>query len=252
MTTLHINGWIPPAIAVAIALHEKGVAFDLAQHRWQDSATALGAFAGQLEPFNSMEGEFPVLVDGSAAINDSYFILEFLDDRYLEPPLKPAGAYGQWQVQALARFFGERALPAVSSLGVASCFTPEQVPGLTQAASLTPERRDAWLAALDGEATEPVIEESGRKIGLLFDRLEHTLADSGGPWLLGTQFTLVDIEAFVLAHPFLAGQLPPVAVMPGMAVRDWHERISQRASVQAVLADIRPSFLPGPEHARWG
>lgn len=252
MITLHINGWTPPTIAVAIALHEKGLAFDLVQHRWEDSALALESFAGQLEPFNSLEGEFPVLVDDDAAMSDSYFILEYLDDRYPAPPLKPADAHSQWQVQALARFFGERALPAVSSLGVANAFASEQVSALTEAANLTQERRDAWQAALTNPADAAVAEESGRKIGLLFDRLEHTLADRGGPWMLGAQFTLVDIEAFVLADPFLSGQLPPVAAHPGDALRGWHERVGKHASVQAVRANIEPSFLPGPEHARWG
>ena len=251
MTTLHFNGWTPPAIAVAIALNDKGVSFNLAQHRWQDSAAALEAFAGQLEPFNSLEGEFPVLVDDGPAMSDSYFILEYLDDRYPAPPLKPADAFGQWQVQALARFFGERALPAVSSLGVAGTFDAGQVAELAGAENLTAERRAAWQAALADPADPAMAEESGRKIGLLFERLEHTLTNSGGPWLLGEQFTLADIEAFVLADPFLSGQLAPVAD-PGDAVREWHSRTRQRDSVQAALANIEPSFLPGPEHARWG
>jgi glutathione S-transferase len=257
MTTLHINGWTPPAIAIAIALHEKSVAFDLAEHAWQDSATALAAFAGQLEPFNSLEGEFPLLVDGDGAINDSYFILEYLDDRYPHPPLRPADAFGQWEVQALARFFGERALPALSSLGVAQAKAKGEWPSaavtaLAGAGVLTEERRAAWRDTLTRSGDEAVTAESARKIGLLFERLDKVLADHAGPWLLGQHFTLTDIAAFVLVDPFLSGQLFVTGAAPSAALRDWHNETSQRDSVKAVLTNIEPTFLPGPEHARWG
>lgn len=255
MTTLHINGWTPPAIAVAIALHEKGVPFDIAEHAWQDSATALTGFAGQLEPLNSLEGEFPLLVDGAGAINDSYFILEYLDDRYPHPPLRPADAYGQWEVQALARFFGERALPALSSLGVAQAkseWPVAAVAALAGAGVLTEERRAAWRDTLTLSDDEVVSAESARKIGLLYERLGKVLADHVGPWLLGQHFTLTDIAAFVLVDPFLSGQLVVTGTAPSAALRDWHHETSQRDSVQTVLVNIEPAFLPGPEHARWG
>lgn len=254
MYTLHINGWTPPAISVAIALREKGLEFGVTEHDWQSSAEALGAFADTPELLNTLEGEFPILVTDNAAISDSYFILEYLDDRHPSPPLKPADAYGQWQVQALDRFFGERALPAVSSLGVAKRFAGQEWPAQTAgrfASTITPERQDAWKAALSDPANAAVLEESNRKVGLLFERLDKTLAESSGEWLLGDRYTIADITAFVLADPFLSDMLK-AEIEPSEAVRDWHARVSERPAVAGALASLEPTFLPGPEHARWG
>ncbi len=248
MRTLHITGMTPPALAIAIALQEKGLDFTVEPHRWQDSAAALAAFDG-IELANTLEGEFPILVDGAAAVSDSYFILEYLDDAYPTPPLRPADAYGQWQVQALARFFGERALPAVSTLSVAQRFDAGGE-ALADADALTDERRDAWRQARSGTVDPEVTAEAQRKLGLLFERIESLLGD--GDWLVGDAFGLGDIAAYALVRPFLADGLGSGDAAIGARTRAWFDRIGARPAVRAAIALGEPAYLPGPEHARWG
>jgi GST-like protein len=252
MRTLHINGMTPPALAIAIALKEKGLAFTITQIDWRETVTAFARFSDSPEITATLEGEFPILVDGTSAVSDSYFVLEYLDDAYPAPRLRPSDAHGQWQLQALARFFGERALPAVSTLGVAQAFGGgAAVKALFEnATALTSERRDAWLAAAE-PTSQSAIEESRRKLGLLFERLEVML-DGGRPWLLGQDYTLSDIAAFALVHPFLDGSLRAEGLATGEALRFWHERVLARPAIQAALTLAKPAFLPGPEHARWG
>lgn len=257
MPTLHINGWTPPALAIAIALNEKGIDFEVTEHLWQDTPDAFGAFSDRMELRNSLEGEFPILVDAGTAVSDSYFVLEYLDDKYPDPPLRLADAYGQWQLQALARFFGERALPAVATLGVAERFGGEGTPAdvierFTACKKLTHERRDAWKAGLVDPSNEELVREANRKSGLLLERLERALEASGGPWLLGDRYTLADLSAYVLVDPFLSGRLPAPEAEPSDIVRAWHARVSERPAVTKVLAACDATFLPGPEHARWG
>lgn len=257
MYSLHINGWTPSAVAIAIALREKELEFAIVEHDWQTSADALGDFSDRCELLNTLEGEFPLLVADGTAISDSYFILEFIDDRHPSPPLKPADAYGQWQVQALDRFLGERASPAVSSLGVSRQFAGQEWPArtvsrFTEATIITPERRDAWKTAFTDPANAEIIVESKRKLVLLFERLDKTLSESRGKWLLGEQFTITDIAAFVLVDPFLSGALKAAEVLPSEALRDWHGWVSERPAVAGVLAGLELTFLPGPEHSRWG
>jgi len=60
MYSLHINGWTPPALAVAIAIREKNADFAVVEHEWQASADALKPFADQLEP---LEGRGIVMPD---------------------------------------------------------------------------------------------------------------------------------------------------------------------------------------------
>lgn len=255
MRTLHINGMTPPALAIAIALKEKKLDFQIVDVDWRQTPAAFSNFSDSLEIPATLEGEFPILVDDGIALSDSYFVLEYIDDAYPAPSLRPDTAYGQWELQALARFFGERALPAVSSIGVSQHFcqaaNADEVSALfADAASLTSERRDAWRAASQPQDVA-LIDESQRKIGLLFDRLDGLLSD-GRLWLLGQDYTLSDIAAFVLVHPFLDGQLDRDGVSISEAIASWHQRMADRPAVRAALALREPAFLPGPEHARWG
>jgi GST-like protein len=256
MYTLHINGWTPPAICVAIALREKGLEFAVAEHDWTVTPDALNEFAGTAELLHTLEGEFPILTADEVALSDSHFILEYLDDRHPKPPLKPADAYGQWQVQALDRFLGERALPAISTLGVTQFlsgreWSQEIIDRFAHATEMTPERRDAWRDALTAPATTEAVSESNRKLALLYERLDKALS-SNARWLLGELYSLADIAAFTLVHPFLSSTLPAGGVDVPARVRTWHERVRRRPAVALVLAEVQPSFLPGPEHARWG
>ena len=204
MRTLHINGMTPPALAIAIALKEKGLDFEIVDIDWRKTPAAFSRFSESLEIPATLEGEFPILVDDTTAVSDSYFVLEYIDDAYPLPPLRPDAAFGQWELQALARFFGERALPALSTIGVSQHFAGAanagEVSGLfADAGSMTAERRDAWIAGSRPQDAG-LIEESRRKVGLLFERLDGMLA-SGQRWLLGPDYALSDIAAFVLVHP---------------------------------------------------
>jgi glutathione S-transferase len=252
MITLHINGWTPPAISIAIALAEKGLAFETVTHDWRETAEALATFAGQAELTNGLEGEFPILVDNGTVVSDSYFVLEYIDDAYPRPAAKPGDAAGQWQVQAFHRFLGERALPAVSALGVAarSRASQEEVAPLANASLLTPERRQGWMT-LAAVPDAHVLAAARRTTGLLFERLDTMLTRSTGEWLLGHDFALADIAAFALAHPFIDGTLEPVGVITDR-VGAWHGRMLARTAGSRVLAQAELAFLPGPEQSRWG
>lgn len=255
MRTLHTNGMTPGAIAIAIALHEKGLAFDHRARPWQETPAALAAIGDSPELTNAIEGEFPILADGAAVVNDTFFVLEYLDEAYPAPPLRPADAYGQWKVQAVNRFLGERALPAIASIGVARDFADAgdaNAGDFADAPNLTPERRGAWAAALTDPANAEVIGESERKARLLLERIEQELAASGGPWLLGEAHTIVDIAAYPLAGPLVDGTLIATDAAAGERTRAWCARMAERPAVQAVAALGAPAFVPAAEHARWG
>ncbi len=49
------------------------------------------------------QGFVPVLVDGDATLTQSMAIIEYLDERYPEPPLLPAGAAARARVRAMAQ-----------------------------------------------------------------------------------------------------------------------------------------------------
>jgi glutathione S-transferase len=75
----------PYAQKVKIALREKNVAFDLRQ------PDGLGTGAGYTADFTeaSPRAEVPALIDGAARLFDSTIMLEYIEEKWPEPPLLP-------------------------------------------------------------------------------------------------------------------------------------------------------------------
>jgi glutathione S-transferase len=94
MVVLYEHPLSPYAQKVKIALAEKGVPFE--SHLPDLFGDNLGDFAA-LNP----RLEVPTLVDGDAAVFDSTVILEYLEDRWPQPPLLPAGAADRARVRML-------------------------------------------------------------------------------------------------------------------------------------------------------
>jgi RNA polymerase-associated protein len=69
---------------VKVALREKHIAFTAEIPTDLGSGTTAGAFKAA-----NPRAEVPVLVDGSAQIFDSTVIMEYIEERWPEPPLLP-------------------------------------------------------------------------------------------------------------------------------------------------------------------
>ena len=79
----------------------------------------------------------------------------------------------------------------------------------------------------------------------------------GRQWLVGSAYSLADIDAFAMCNSLPA--LVPALVSESTAphVMEWLRRIRERPAVRAALALSRSgepekAFAPGPEHSRWG
>jgi len=96
MITLYEHPLSPYAQKVKIALREKGLAFELQQPGGLGVGGASGDFLKA-----SPRAEVPALVDGEVRIFDSTIILEYLDDAYPEPAMRPAGAAERARVRML-------------------------------------------------------------------------------------------------------------------------------------------------------
>src|SRR5215472_9694413 len=94
MVLLYEHPLSPYAQKVKIALREKGVAFE---PRIPDLFTGGDAAFRAANP----RLEVPALVDGDTAVFDSTIILEYLEDRWPDPPLLPTGAAMRARVRML-------------------------------------------------------------------------------------------------------------------------------------------------------
>ena len=96
MLTLYEHPLSPYAQKNKIALREKGLEFELAT----PDAIGSGASGGDFLQANP-RGEVPALIDDGFAIFDSTIILEYLEDKWPNPPLLPKSASDRARVRML-------------------------------------------------------------------------------------------------------------------------------------------------------
>lgn len=260
---LELYHWEPNTFSLKplIVLHEKGISFT---SRYTDFVSlqqyALPAnIAENVEVQHNPERDGPILVADGVPMTESFFITLYLDESYPEKPLRPADAYGRWQVLMWARFVNEVLEPAVSTLGAKQYLAPALAARdrrdveKTINRMPTEEQRDAWSAALNNTYTDELVADSRRKIALGVQKIEDALAASD--WLVGNAYSLADIDAYAILSPLRGLEADLLADAPRTAA--WLARIDARPAVQAALATSRTgkpqeAFTPGPEHSRWG
>ena len=86
MLTLYEHPLSAYVMKVKIALHEKGLEFQAILPDGLSNGTTGGAFVEA-----SPRAEIPALVDGDVKVFDSTIILEYLEDKWPNPPLLPKG-----------------------------------------------------------------------------------------------------------------------------------------------------------------
>lgn len=244
-----------------IALHEKRVSFE---SRWFD-ATTLDSFAGSpcadVESGLHLEREGPLLVHGGLVISSSFFMLEYIAETFPDEPLMPENAFDCYRARASGQFLGANLGSLVPVLGCARYLAP-QLAAMPRAqletamAKIEPiERRQGWLALLEGTYTPQILELARDRLKFPVARVEATLASSA--WLAGPRYSIADIDAFAMLRviPDLAPEVVNATVTP--RISEYLERIAARPAVAAALAISRTGnperhFVPGVEPSRWG
>ncbi len=252
--------WEPNGVFLKplMALAEKGAAYT---SHWFDP-TAFEQFApgfpANAESALQLEREGPLLVVGGEVLSSTSFQLEYLNEAVAGPDLFPVAAHDRYRVRAWAQYLGLGLGPVVSALGCARFLRPvlaarDGAALRAQLAAIEPlERRNAWLAVLDGAVDEAAWQQ---RLAAPVARLEKAL--TGADWLAGPAYSLADIDAYALVAPLrtLAPAVVNAAATPHLA--GWLARIDERPAVRAALALSRSgqpeaAWVPGTEPSRWG
>jgi glutathione S-transferase len=194
----------PYAMSVFVALHEKGLPFEL-------SAVDLGRQANRAREFAapSLTQRVPMLVHDGFALSESSAITEYLDERFEGVPLYPA----QPQRRARAR----------------------QVQAWLRSDLLPIRQERSTEVVFYGPCDKPLSEAAHTAAGKLFAAAE-ALLEHGLPNLLG-EWCIADVDlALMLNRLVLNGDAVPQR-LAGYARHQW-----QRPSVQRWLALERPAL----------
>jgi glutathione S-transferase/RNA polymerase-associated protein len=198
----------PYAQKVRIALDEKGVRYAL---RTPD---AIGS--GQAsEDFRKANPrlEVPVLYCEGQAIFDSTIILEFIEDRFPDPPLLPPTAADRARVRMIEDL----------------CDTHYEAItwGLSEIAN---------FKRATGEQAQALQVRAAEELAQLHDWLEGQLGDR--PWFNGEHFGWGDLSV----APYVAGAVG-FGIPPGAGpLSDWFARAAARPSVAAALEAAKASL----------
>ena len=254
---LELYHWEPNGASarVLIALKEKGLDFN---SRYVD-VLAFEQHAPEYLKLNET-GETPVLVADGAAMNESSYICEYLDEAYPDTPLMPKDALGRWAARAWQKYVDDYLAAAVSELAWSAygldALKRRNGASVRDAVSRISSRprRDVWTEATAGYDDEQRAKARGR-VETTIAKMEDDL--SKGDWLAGPSYSLADIAVY--AYVNYLPKVTPDLVNETKAPRTmaWLKRTAARPAVQAALAMARTpdpyaAAAPGPERVRWG
>jgi glutathione S-transferase len=215
MLTLYELPLSPYAQKVKIALREKAVRFD----------AIIPDLLGNGEPAfraASPRGEVPALVHGEVALFDSTIILEYVEDCWPAPPLRPASP----AARARARQIEELCDTYYEALNWAR----DEIRVFQRSGGETADRLLARIAAQTAGANAWLERQLGSAL-----------------WLNGDSFGWADLAAAPVVHAAASGGDAPAA---DSALAGWLTRIRARPSVGETFAEARHawgSFLMLPD-----
>jgi GSH-dependent disulfide-bond oxidoreductase len=244
-----------------IALAEKQVTF---VSRYFDPASFAQHdvdFVQNMESRLHLEREGPLLVHDGEVISSSFFMLEYIAETFPGIDLMPGGALEHYKARAIGQQLTLGAWASVSALGCAR-YLASRLAQLDRAVlqrnieRIEPvERRNVWLAVIDGSCNEAMQETLRERLKPVIKRIETSLTHS--PWVTGAAYSIADIDVFATLAPIpdLAPEVLNERVAP--RVMEFLQRMRERTAVRTALGMSRTgrpqeAFIPGTEPSRWG
>ncbi len=190
---------------VKIALREKGVPFEMQLPETFGTGRTDGPFAAA-----NPRAEVPVLVDGAVSIFESTVILEYVEERWPEPPLLPRAP----DARAWARMTED------------VCDTQYEAVNWGFGEVL-------WFGRATGPLAERLRAEAARQTSVLQGWLAARLGDA--PWFGGAAFGWADAAVAPMLNRSVHYGLGPA---PDSPLAGWHRRARQRPAVAATFAEF--------------
>ena len=141
-------------------------------------------------------GVVPSLDHDGKIVIDSSVIIEYLDESFLDKPLRPESPAGLADMRTWMRFFEEVPTPAVRVpsynrvfLQHYSSLTNEEFMAIAEQKTL---RKDFFLKMGRTGYSPDEMEKSLNQVRMTVERMEASLENESS-WLLGKQYTLADV-----------------------------------------------------------
>jgi glutathione S-transferase len=185
-------------------------------------------------------GVVPTLIDDGEAIVDSMLINEYLDEKFDQHTrVRPNNPLDKARMRTWTKLASDHGLAGV---------VPRVWPGFkTYTDKLTPnelqeklgripltERRERWTKVARGGFGEQDLDAGTKAASLIISRMEAGLGR--GPWLMGGQYTLADIDLMPFVDRFAEFYPDMLNASAAPKVTAWLARMRERPAVKAVWA----------------
>jgi glutathione S-transferase len=230
---LYHNDMSSCAQKVRLVLAEKGL-------EWENRHLDLRAGEHQTDWYIKLNPRavVPTLIDGDIVVPESNVINEYLDERFPDPPLKPADPFGRARMRLWTKQLDEGvhdAGIAILSFGLAfrHQYLTRGEAGKAMLESIPdPAKRERRRDVIEKGLDSPHFHIAIERLLTLYRDMDNALAQHA--WLAGDAYSIAD-AAFTpyvvrLEHLDVMGLLDPT---PRTA--DWYRRIKARPSFQAAI-----------------
>ena len=230
---LYHNDMSSCAQKVRLMLAEKGL-------EWENRHLDLRAGEQQKDWYIKLNPRavVPTLIDGDIVVPESNVINEYLDERFPDPPRKPADPFGRARMRLWTKQLDEGVHDAgIAVLSFALAFRHQYLSrgeaGKAMLESIPdPAKRERRRDVIEKGLDSPFFKTAVTRLLTLYRDMDEALRSHA--WLAGDDYSIAD-AAFTpyivrLEHLDVIGLLGPT---PRTA--DWYRRIKARPSFQAAI-----------------
>ena len=240
MLTLYDFGNSVCCQKVRIAMRAKGLA-------WQ--AVNVNLFkAEQYDPEYlklNPRGLVPTLVHDGRPVIESTLICEYIDEAFAQPPqLIPSDPWLKSRMRLWSKMVDEGLHEGVTEISFSAMFRermknmPPEIRERRFRNVGDPRRRDRFRSTYEHGAKSLFVVHGVTSFERAFKMLEDTLAEGGGPWILGTDPTLADINLMPYAARLDYLGLLDLWIKGRPHVKAWWYSVKQWPSFQSGLRDL--------------
>jgi len=233
---LDVHTWEPNANSgkPLFCLHEKGVPFT---YHYVD----MGAHEHHGPAFLAInpDGTIPAVVHDGFTMTESTPAMEYIDEAFEGPSLRPAGPYHRWRMRMLLRYMDNVVAPALAMIAsnrlAAPRFAGQDPAELRRKLERIPlpERRATWQQLMFQTTPPAEIGESQRRVAEAIRRFDGILGRE--TWLAGESFSLADIGIFATFYSLPTAREAEVNDAATPHLMRWLRTCHARPALQAAL-----------------
>lgn len=223
---------------VLITLAEKQLAYDTVEVNLFKSEQYDPAYL-KINP----KGVVPSLIHDGKGVIESTLICEYLDECFPQPRLMPADPHGRARMRLWSKMVDEQLFSATRELSFSAMFRDRmrnmsEEQRQSRYRNIGDPERGAHIRSCYEEGVEsPFVYQGIAAFEKAFKTMESELA-AGGPWLLGAEFTLADVNLMPFVARIAYLELLPVWAAERPHVQAWWERAQARPSFIAAIPDV--------------